>query len=100
MANFEDKMCCAAAKELVVSLDSLKASHFKENPVSDRLIATIYRLNLSDQQSLILRAPKYVHISVDIVSLDRQLSELEKSKEGYELENLYLLQGAPYVLMR
>ena len=86
MANFEDKMCCAAAKELVVSLDSLKASHFKENPVSDRLIATIYRLNLSDQQSLILRTPKYVHISVDIVSLDRQLISSKKVRRDTNLK--------------
>lgn len=100
MANFEDKMCRAAAKELVISLESLQSSHFKNNAIPDRIIATIYSLNLTDQQSLIGRAPRYLQIILDIPSLNQQITELENCKEEKELENIYLLQGAPLVLMR
>ena len=52
MANFEDKMCRAAAHSLIASLDSLQSIHFKENNLPDKLIATLSELNLSQQKWL------------------------------------------------
>lgn len=100
MSNFEDKMCREAAKSLVFSLDSLLSLHFKDNKISDELITALSKLNLNQQSSLIKRAKYYLSISIDESALRRQLCELEAMQKEQDLEERYLLLGAPLILMR
>jgi len=100
MANFEDKMCRAAAHSLIASLDSLQSIHFKANNLPDKLIAILAELNLPQQKWLIHRAGRYLTLQLDPLALERQIKELEDKKEVHELENTYLLLGAPRTLMR
>ena len=100
MANFEDKMCRAAAHSLIASLDSLQSIHFKENNLPDKLMAVLSELNLPQQKWLIRRAGNYLTLVLDPSALERQLKELEDKQEVHELENTYLLLGAPRTLMR
>jgi len=100
MRNFENQMSRAAAKTLVTSLSCLHADHFVSNRVSDKLIAVMAKLNLTEQHSLVDRAKHFLEIKIDESALQRQLSELESLREEQELEDTFLLQGAPLVLMR
>ncbi len=100
MANFEDKMCRSAAKTLMSSLESLQSIHFETHKLSDELLTTLSRLNLTEQTSLINRARYFLKIGVDEKALTRQLKELEDMREERELEDIYLFHGAPLVLMR
>tara|TARA_R110002072_G_scaffold274674_2_gene435521 strand:- start:4716 stop:5015 length:300 start_codon:yes stop_codon:yes gene_type:complete len=93
MANFEDKMCRAAAYSLIASLDSLQSIHFKENNLPDKLIAVLSELNLPQQKWLIRRAGNYLTLVLDPSALERQLKELEDKQEVHELETTYLLLG-------
>jgi hypothetical protein len=91
MANFEDKMCRAAAHSLIASLDSLQSIHFKANNLPDKLIAILAELNLPQQKWLIHRAGRYLTLQLDPIALERQIKELEDKQEAHELENTYLL---------
>jgi hypothetical protein len=100
MANFEDKMCRSAAKTLMSSLESLHSIHFETHKLSDELLTTLSKLNLTEQKSLINRARYFLKVGVDEKALTRQLKELEDKREERELEDIYLFHGAPLVLMR
>ena len=100
MANFTEKMCSSAAQLLVSSLGSLQSIHFENEELSDELIDSILKLNLSDQKSLVERARYFITIGIDHTALKRQLQELEDMREEHELEDIYLLNGAPLTLMR
>jgi hypothetical protein len=91
MGNFEDKMCRSAAKTLMSSLESLQSIHFKTNTLPDNLITLMSKLNLTEQKSLVQSAQHYVVININTSALERQIKELE---------DIYLLQGAPLILMR
>ena len=45
-------------------------------------------------------AQHYVLININSSALERQIKELENKREERELEDIYLLQGAPLILMR
>ena len=100
MGNFEEKMCHAAAIELLSSLDSLQSIHFKKNTVPDNLITVMSKFNLTEQTSLAQRAHNFLAISIDSNALERQIKELENQRDNQELEDIYFLQGAPLALMR
>lgn len=100
MGNFEEKMCHAAAIKLLSSLDSLQSVHFKENTVPDNLITTMSKFNLTEQASLAQRAHNFLVLSIDPAALERQINELANQRDDQELEDIYLLQGAPLALMR
>ena len=100
MANFQDKMCRSAATTLMSSLESLQSIHFETNKLSDELLTTLSKLNLTEQKSLIDRARYFLNIDLDEEALKRQLKELEDTREEHELEDTYLFHGAPLVLMR
>ncbi len=100
MANFEDKMCRSAAKTLMSSLESLHSIHFETHKLSDELLTTLSKLNLTEQKSLVNRARYFLKVGVDEKALTRQLKELEDKREARELEDIYLFHGAPLVLMR
>ena len=95
MANFEDKMCRSAAQTLISSLESLQSIHFETHKLSDELLTTLSRLNLTEQKSLINRARYFLKVGVDEKALTRQLKELEDKREERELEDIYLFHGAP-----
>ena len=100
MANFEEKMCRAAAKSLIFSIDTLLSAHFEHNEITDELITELSKLNLNQQSLLVKRAKYFLSISIDEGALKRQLSELEDVRKKQELEETYLLLGAPLFLMR
>ncbi len=100
MGYFEEKMCRSAAKTLMSSLESLQSIHFKTNKLPDNLITIMSKLNLTEQTSLVQHAQQYVVISINSFALERQIKELEDQREEKELEDIYLLQGAPLTLMR
>ena len=100
MGKFEDQMCQSAAKRLVASLSTLHSGHFKKNSLSDELIDAISKLNLTDQIFLVERSHYFINIELDQQALERQLQELRDSSYERELEDTYLLNGAPHVLMR
>lgn len=101
MSNkFEDEMCRSAAKTLISSVDSLQSIHFKRNGLPDKLINLISKLNLTEQSRLISRAQNYLAVSINSEALERQINELEYKREEHELEDTYLLHGAPLALMR
>ena len=100
MGKFEDQMCQSAAKRLVASLNSIHSGHFKQNSLSDELIGAISRLNLTEQTFLVERSHFFLNIELDQQALERQLQELHDSSDERELEDTYLLNGAPHVLMR
>jgi hypothetical protein len=100
MGNFEDKMCRSAARTLMSSLESLQSIHFKTNTLPDSVITLMSKLNLTEQKSLIQHAQHYFVININTSALERQIKELEDKREERELEDIYLLQGAPLVLMR
>jgi hypothetical protein len=100
MVNFQDKMCRSAATTLMSSLESLQSIHFETNKLSDELLTTLSKLNLTEQKSLIDRARYFLNVDLDEKSLKRQLKELEDTREEHELEDTYLFHGAPLVLMR
>ncbi|WP_339672427.1 STY4526/YPO1902 family pathogenicity island replication protein [Dasania marina] len=100
MGNFEDKMSRSAAKTLMSSLESLQSTHFKTNILPDNLITLMSKLNLTEQKSLVQRAQHYVVININLSALERQIKELEDQREEKELEDIYLFQGAPLILMR
>jgi len=100
MTHFEDKMCRSAAKTLMSSLESLQSIHFETHKLSDELLTTMSRLNLTEQKSLVNRARYFLSIGLDEKALKRQLKELEDKREEHELEDTYLFHGAPLVLMR
>jgi hypothetical protein len=100
MGNFEDKMCRSAAKTLMSSLESLQSIHFKTNTLPDNLITLMSKLNLTEQKSLVQSAQHYVVININTSALERQIKELEDKREEKELEDIYLLQCAPLILMR
>ena len=85
MSNFEEKMCHAAAIKLLSSMGSLQSVHFKENSISDNLITTISKLNLTEQASLAQRAHNFLVISIDSAALERQVKELENQRDDQEL---------------
>lgn len=70
MGNFEDKMSRAAAKTLMLYLESLQSTHFKTNTLPDNLITLMSKLNLTEQKSLVLRAQHYVVININPSALD------------------------------
>lgn len=100
MANFEDRMCYSAAKTLMSSLDSLHSIHFEHGVIPDELITAMSKLNLNQQKALAERARYFIDVAIDSNALKRQLYELEESREERELEDTYLLHGAPLILMR
>ena len=100
MAKIEDRMCQAAARSLISSLDSLQSDHFENNHLPDELISVISKFNLTQQRSLIRNARKFLSVKLNTSALEHQIAELENSREERELEDTYLLQGAPLVLMR
>ena len=101
MGNFEDKMSRSAAKTLMSSLESLQSIHFKTNTLPDES-------NYLDVQTQSHRAEVSDTNAHSIMSLStsthphwtRQIKELEDKREEKELEDIYLLQGAPLILMR
>ncbi|MCG8312510.1 MAG: DUF2857 domain-containing protein [Pseudomonadales bacterium] len=100
MTGFEDEMCRAAAYSLFSSLTSLRAFHFNKTHVPEKLIADISELNLNQQKWLIGRAEHFVTCQLNSAALERQLHELDAQKEEYQLENTFILKGAPRSLMR
>ena len=100
MGNFEDEMSRSAAKTLMSSLESLQSIHFTKSELPDNLITLMSKLNLTEQRSLVQCAEHYVVININSSALERQIKELENKREEKELEDIYLLQGAPLVLMR
>jgi hypothetical protein len=58
------------------------------------------KLNLTEQKSLVQSAQHYVVININTSALERLIKELEDKREEKELEDIYLLQGAPLMLMR
>lgn len=100
MANFELHMCRAAAKSLISSLNSLQAIPPEECVVPDDLVACMADLNLTQQDFLVQRAHRYLAVTVDTGALQKQISELDVMREERELEDYYLLLGAPLKLMR
>ena len=100
MKKFEEKMCSSAAQLLVSYLGSLQSIHFENEKLSDELIDSLLKLNLSEQRQLIERARYFITINIDHIALRRQLQELEDMREEHELEDIYLLNGAPLALMR
>ncbi|MDF1645115.1 MAG: STY4526/YPO1902 family pathogenicity island replication protein [Pseudomonadales bacterium] len=100
MGNFEEKMCRSAAKKLMSSLESLQSIHFETHKLSDELLTTLSKLNLTEQTFLVSRARHYLLIDINTSALKRQIKELESKREEQEIEDTYLLHGAPLVLMR
>ncbi|MGS2722150.1 STY4526/YPO1902 family pathogenicity island replication protein [Porticoccus sp. GXU_MW_L64] len=100
MAYFEDKMCESAAHFLVATSENLIADHFKGNALTDELICKLSQLSLSQQKSLVQRAKNFLNISIDTPALKKQLYELDLKREEKELEDIYMLMGAPLILMR
>lgn len=100
MANVKDKMCSAAAKTLVFSLDTLLSLHFDNSEVSDEILTELSHLNLTQQSSLVRRANIFLSVSIDEIALKKLLSDLEELRLEQELEEAYLLLGAPLMLMR
>jgi hypothetical protein len=100
MKNFEDIMSRSAARTLLSSLESLQSIHFKTIMLPDNLITLMSKLNLTEQKALVQSAQYYVAININPSALERQIKELEDKREERELEDTYLLQGAPLKLMR
>lgn len=100
MANFDIQMCRAAAKRLISSLSLLQGIPVEESNIPDEIIAWIADLNLTQQDLLIQRANRYLSLTLDVTALQRQISEIEVLREERDLEDRFLLLGAPLRLMR
>ncbi|WP_101757265.1 STY4526/YPO1902 family pathogenicity island replication protein [Oceanicoccus sp. KOV_DT_Chl] len=100
MSNVEEAMSRSVARTLMSSLETLQSIHFNKNSLPDNLITFMSKLNLTEQTSLIQSARHYVAININIPALERQIQALENKREEKELEDIYLLQGAPLILMR
>ncbi|MEE8058261.1 MAG: STY4526/YPO1902 family pathogenicity island replication protein [Pseudomonadales bacterium] len=100
MVNFEDQLCHAAAKSLIALLESIQADKLQDLTLSDEVIDYISELNLTQQNTLILRSHNFLKVTIDPSALQRQLEEVEEMHKERELEDQHLLLGAPLVLMR
>ncbi len=100
MVNFENQLCHAAAKSLITSLEYIQSDKLQKLTLSDEVINFISTLNLTQQNSLILRSHNFLTVTIDPTALKRQLKEVEDMRKERELEDVHLLFGAPLVLMR
>jgi len=70
-------MSRSTTRALMPSLESLQSIHFKTNTLPDNLITLMFKLNLTEQKSLVQSAQYYVVININTSALERQIKELE-----------------------
>ena len=100
MPSVKNTLSRAAASSLVRTLQVDGYTLIQQALVPNELVSALCGLNLNEQEALVARAHYFLEVSINAPALQRQVIELETQRENYELENTFLLMGAPLRLMR
>lgn len=102
MTNISKVILESAAKTMITHINTISETRKNSSSciVSDKQVEMILHLNLTQQSSLIKRAGHYLKLELDKEALDKQLLEIDKRNKEREIENQFLLLGAPLILMR
>lgn len=100
MTKFEEKLCRAAFKQLLRSLNSIHSKNFSNLELSDKLIEEMADLNYTQQEMLLSHAQAYFSFTLNPKELHRQIEKIEEMRNDKELEDVFLLRGAPFEMMR
>ncbi|PHS00155.1 MAG: hypothetical protein COA78_24205 [Blastopirellula sp.] len=100
MTKLEEKVCRAAIKKILNSLNKCHSEDFTDYAIPDRLIDKLSELSFTQQEMFVERAARYFTFKLDVPEMDRQLELIDKLREERQIEDIFLVQGAPLKLMR
>lgn len=100
MQSIIRQLCEAAAEWLVRLLESDYLKMIDAMPLDDQELLRLSKLTLNQQRYLIHHADELLNITIETNGLRRRLDELIAMDAIRELEDEFLLMGAPHVLMR
>ncbi|MDA1370273.1 MAG: STY4526/YPO1902 family pathogenicity island replication protein [Proteobacteria bacterium] len=100
MTKFEEKVCRAAIKNILGSLSKCHSEDFTDFAIPDRLIDKLSELSFTQQGMFLDRAQTYFSFAINVPEMDKQLEIIDQLRQEKEIEDIYLVQGAPLKLMR
>jgi hypothetical protein len=100
MLSINEQLCAAAAKQLMILLESNYLTTHEEVPLGDDDLLRFSKLTLNQQRFIIAHSSHFVSVELDVESLRRKLDDIEQEAALHALEETYLLRGAPLALMR
>ncbi|WP_299772470.1 STY4526/YPO1902 family pathogenicity island replication protein [uncultured Pseudoteredinibacter sp.] len=100
MLSINKILCSSVAKKFLAHIEV--NPHTSENcfHLDDDLIFMLSNLTLGQQRFLIERAHNFIDISLKINVLKSKINELKDHSTTREIEDTYLLHGAPLCLMK
>jgi hypothetical protein len=100
MTKFEEKVCRAAIKKILYSLSNCHSEDFTDYALPDRLIDKLSELSFTQQEMLLEKASAYFSFELNVPEMDRQLEIIDQLRDDRQIEDIFLVQGAPLKLMR
>ena len=100
MSSLQEKLCIAAAELLMRLFESEYLTTHEEIALSDEELLHLSKLTLNQQRQLIDHGYHFLSVAIDAKSLRRKLNDIALMSDTHELEDQFLLLGAPHVLMR
>lgn len=100
MQSIKRQLCEAAAERLVRLLESDYLKMIDAIALDDQELLRLSKLTLNQQRYLIRHADELLNITIETKGLRRRLDELAAMEDMRDLEDEFLLMGAPHVLMR
>ncbi|MBB6521882.1 STY4526/YPO1902 family pathogenicity island replication protein [Pseudoteredinibacter isoporae] len=100
MPKIHKNLCRAAAQSLFTAIESPRATPQDLDPLKHHEQLYLSNLTFGQQKYLVEKADQFVKISLDIEALRQKLSEVKNMESLRDLEDTYLLLGAPLCMMR
>lgn len=100
MYDVEKDLCSAVVRALLLEIETYSLGSSSFLSLLEQDILSLSSLDISQQKLLIKNAFNYVEININIESLRFRLNEIANQKEYRELEDTFLVLGAPLCLMR
>lgn len=100
MSRTHKQLCKAAAQTLLVELEHSYTAPQNLMSLSNNDLFFLANLTYGQQKFLTEKAEQFMQIRVDLDSLRLKMQEIRELEELKELEDNYLLLGAPLCLMR
>ncbi len=100
MSKMNSELCENALDSLLKNIGTARLQSAEQVDVEPSLLLKILNLTLEEREALVRSASRFVKVEIDMGALDRQLNHICNHTSGDNIENEFLLLGAPLAMMR